>query len=62
VVTRIRQAAERLREFPYMGRTSHASGTYEWPVQRLPYIIVYEVHEDRAEVSVLGVFHGAEDR
>jgi toxin ParE1/3/4 len=62
VVARIRQAAERLCEFPYMGRSGRASGTHEWTVRRLLYIIVYEVHEESAEVRVLGVFHGAQDR
>ena len=62
VVTRTRQAADRLGEFPHLGHVGRAAGTYEWTVRRLPYIIVYEVREDTAEVVVLGVFHGAQDR
>jgi hypothetical protein len=31
-------------------------------VQGLPYIIVYELDLQRDEVTVLGVFHGAQDR
>jgi toxin ParE1/3/4 len=62
VVGRIRQAADRLGEFPHLGHVGRAPGTYEWTVRRLPYVIVYEVREDTAEVSVLGVFHGAQDR
>ncbi len=62
VVARIRQAADRLAEFPYIGHVGRAVGTYEWAVRRLPYIIVYEVREDSAEILVLGVFHGAQDR
>ena len=27
-----------------------------------PYIIVYEVHEDRGDILVLSVVHGAQDR
>ena len=27
-----------------------------------PYIIVYEVHEDRGEITVLSIVHGAQDR
>jgi hypothetical protein len=27
-----------------------------------PYIIVYEVHKDRDELVVLGIFHGAQKR
>lgn len=45
-----------------MGHPGRAAGTYEWTVRRLPYIIVYEVHEDTAEILVIGVFHGAQDR
>jgi len=62
VVTRIRRAAEHLGEFPRLGHAGCAAGTYEWTVRRLPYIIVYEVREEAAEVLVLGVFHGAQDR
>jgi toxin ParE1/3/4 len=45
-----------------MGRGGRAAGTHEWTVRGLPYIIVYEVHENRDELVVLGVFHGAQDR
>ena len=62
VVTRIRHAADRLGEFPHLGHVGRAPGTYEWTVRRLPYVIVYEVHQERTEVVVLGVFHGAQDR
>lgn len=62
VVSRIRQSADRLGEFPYLGHAGRAGGTYEWTVRRLPYIVVYEVLEDSAEVLVLGIFHGAQDR
>ena len=46
--------------FARMGRIGIDPGTYEL-IER-PYIIVYEVREDTAEVVVLGVFHGAQDR
>ena len=63
VLWRIRAAAERLRRFPYMGRSGREPGTFEWPVRGLPYIIVYEVFvDDEDEVMVLNVFHGAQDR
>ena len=35
-------------------------GTYEL-IER-PYIIVYEVREQRSEIAVLAIFHGARDR
>lgn len=63
VVARIRQAAERLTEFPRIGRAGRAAGTYEWVVRGLPYIIVYQTGEaDADEVLILGVFHAAQDR
>ena len=62
IVEAIREAADRLGEFPYIGHSGRLPGTYEWTVRGLPYIIVYEVHEERREVTVLGVFHGAQNR
>jgi plasmid stabilization system protein ParE len=63
VVARIRQAAERLTEFPRMGRTGGIAGTHEWVVRGLPYIIVYEIGgPDPKEVVILGVFHATQDR
>jgi toxin ParE1/3/4 len=54
--------ADRLGEFPQLGRVGSVPGTYEWTVPRLPYIIVHEVNEESEEIVVLGVFHGAQDR
>ena len=63
VAARIRLAAERLTEFPKMGRTGRVAGTHEWVVRGLPYIIVYEIGTtDPNEVVILGVFHAAQDR
>ena len=45
-----------------MGREGRAPGTREWPVPRLPYIVVYEVYEARDEVVVTAIFHGAQNR
>lgn len=61
VVDRIFASSELLASFPYMGRAGRDEGTREWVVPRLPYIVVYEVHEDRGEVIVIAVFHGAQD-
>ena len=61
-VSRIRLAAERLAEFPRIGHTGRVSGTHEWVVRGLPYILVYDISTGGAEVVVLGVFHGAQDR
>jgi toxin ParE1/3/4 len=63
VVARIRWAAERLTEFPRMGHAGRVSGTHEWVVRGLPYIIVYQIGPvDPDEVLILGVFHAAQDR
>jgi plasmid stabilization system protein ParE len=52
-----------LTEFPRMGHTGRVSGTHEWVVRGLPYIIVYEIGAvDPDEVLILGVFHAAQDR
>jgi toxin ParE1/3/4 len=62
ITERIFAEADRLGEFPQLGRIGIVPGTYEWTVPRLPYIIVHELHEDGDEVIVLGVFHGAQAR
>ncbi len=63
VVARIRQAAERLAEFPRMGHAGRVAGTHEWVVRGLPFIIVYQTGAaDADEVLILGVFHAAQDR
>ena len=61
VVDRIFASTELLASFPYMGRAGRDEGTREWVVPRLPYIVVYEVHEDTGEVIVIAAFHGAQD-
>ena len=50
-------------EFPeltHMGRPGLVQGTRE--LLEWPYIIVYKVFEDRDEIAVLTVVHGAQDR
>jgi len=51
--------AERLTNFPEMGRSGRLPGTREFPVSSLPYLIVYEVGAD--VVTILAVFHSARD-
>jgi plasmid stabilization system protein ParE len=62
VAARIRDAADRLGAWPYTGHVGRASGTYEWVVVGLPYVIVYEIDESGDEVAIIAVFHGAQDR
>src|SRR3989442_94918 len=62
IVARIFAKAERLAVlgFSNMGRPGRDPGTRE--LVEYPYIIVYEVHEERGEIVVLSVVHGAQDR
>jgi toxin ParE1/3/4 len=61
-IDRILESAERLGRFPYMGHVGKVPGTYEWVVPGSPYIVVYKINTDDDEVSVVAVFHGAQDR
>jgi toxin ParE1/3/4 len=62
VVETVFSSIERLLLFPQMGRVGAVSGTREWVVPRLPYVVVYEVHDSADELLVLAIFHGAQDR
>ena len=44
----------------HMGRPGLVPGTRE--LIEFPYIIVYSVDDDRREVSVVAIVHGAQDR
>jgi toxin ParE1/3/4 len=52
-------AAERLTDFPEIGRSGRLPGTREFSVSSLPYLIVYEVGAD--VVTILAVFHTSRD-
>jgi toxin ParE1/3/4 len=62
VVRRIRRRIGRLTApgLMHMGRPGRVAGTRE--LVEAPYIIVYEVQEDRDGLVVLAVFHGAQSR
>ena len=47
-------------ELTYMGRPGLVEGTRE--LLEWPYIIVYKVYEDREEVVIVSIVHGAQDR
>jgi toxin ParE1/3/4 len=47
-------------ELTHMGRPGLVQGTRE--LLEWPYIIVYAVYEDRREIVVVSVVHGAQDR
>jgi|SRR5580700_448461 plasmid stabilization system protein ParE len=62
LITRIFDKIENLLtpELTYMGRPGLDPGTHE--LIEYPYIIVYEVHENRGEIVVLAIVHGAQKR
>lgn len=53
------RAAERLPEFPALGRPGRHPDTRELSVPGLPYLLVYAV--DTEAVTILAVFHTARD-
>jgi toxin ParE1/3/4 len=54
-------AGDSLALFPYRGRAGLVEGTREL-VAVWPYLIVYEVDETAATLSILRIWHGAQDR
>ena len=62
VVERILESAERLGHFPQMGHVGVVTGTHEWVIPGLPYIIVYVINANADVIDVVAVFHGAQDR
>lgn len=63
VVERILTAIERsIPAFPDIGRKGKVEGTREWIVRGLPYLIVYRVDHVARTVTILSIFHGAQNR
>src|SRR5260370_18180813 len=62
MVSRIRDRINRLELNPlaHMGRPGFVEGTRE--LVEYPYVIVYKVFEERREILVLSIVHGAQDR
>lgn len=61
VSDRIYAEAFRLGRFPYLGHRGQVSGTYEWTVRKLPFVIAYELDGDD-QLIVIGVYHCAQHR
>nr|WP_013496751.1 type II toxin-antitoxin system RelE/ParE family toxin [Paracoccus aminophilus]ADF47140.1 ParE-like toxin of addiction system [Paracoccus aminophilus JCM 7686] len=53
------RAAEKLSDFPALGRPGRHPETRELSIADLPYLLVYEVRPE--EVTILAVFHTSRD-
>ena len=63
VLSRLLDAIERtIPAFPNIGREGKVHATREWIISGLPYIVVYKIDDARDTISVIGVFHGAQNR
>jgi toxin ParE1/3/4 len=60
VVAAIESATIRLQDFPLSGRIGAVGGTRELVITQLPYIVVYQVHQDFVEI--VAVFHAAQNK
>jgi toxin ParE1/3/4 len=62
IVRRIRRRIGRLATpgLAHIGRPGLVAGTRE--LIEPPYIVVYTVDEDRNELTIVAIFHGAQDR
>ena len=62
MIARIEAKVMRLEipQLTHMGRPGFVEGTRE--LLEWPYIIVYKVFEDRDEIVIVSVVHGAQDR
>jgi toxin ParE1/3/4 len=58
IALHIVRTVDRLDRFPNRGRPGRVDGTRELVLAPLPFIAVYEVHDD--EVQVLRLLHGAQ--
>jgi len=57
VISRIRQTAILLGQFPHMGHEGEIEGTREFLVTGLPYIIVYRL-SSATDLDILTIIHG----
>jgi addiction module RelE/StbE family toxin len=58
VARAIYEAVQSLRTMPYRGRYGRLENTRELVIPRLPYIVVYQVFEER--LVILNILHGAQ--
>jgi addiction module RelE/StbE family toxin len=57
MVSRIQDAAERLKKHPQMGRPGRVQGTRELVIAGSPYIVVYILGD--SEIQIVAVIHSA---
>ncbi len=62
IVRKIFDGIDLLCFFPYIGHGRNIRDILEWSIPKLPYVIVYSVHEDFDEIVVHAVFHTSRDR
>jgi addiction module RelE/StbE family toxin len=58
IARRIYEAVQSLRTVPYRGRYGRIENTRELVIPSLPYLVVYQISEER--LVVLNVLHGAQ--
>jgi addiction module RelE/StbE family toxin len=58
VARRIYEGVQSLRTMPYRGRYGRLENTRELVIPRLPYLVIYQISEER--LVVLNVLHGAQ--
>jgi toxin ParE1/3/4 len=61
-ISRILDAFERLTTFPSMGRKGTVPETREWVINGTPYVVVYRPEPSMGLLTIVAVFHGAQDR
>ncbi len=54
----IHEAVQSLRTMPYRGRYGRLENTRELVVPRLPYVVIYQISEER--LVILNVLHAAQ--
>ncbi|MEH2490483.1 type II toxin-antitoxin system RelE/ParE family toxin [Bradyrhizobium sp. AZCC 2230] len=62
VVERIKAVASLLQDFPEAGHLTDEPSVRMFPTVRYPYLVFYTVNPDDAEIVILHVRHGAQER
>jgi toxin ParE1/3/4 len=57
IISRIAEAADKLKIYPHMGKAGRVATTRELVIAATPYIIVYII--DNETIQIVSVIHGA---